>query len=63
MSDRRFRASAADGWPLLDLTGPMKQASRGWGAEPYLTYSCIIPTRAATCGSSAIGGSARTWSR
>jgi len=34
---RLAELGTAGGWPLLDLTEPMKQASR-WGREPYLTY-------------------------
>jgi lysophospholipase L1-like esterase len=30
--------SAVGGWPVLDLTDPMKHAGAGWGAKPYLTY-------------------------
>jgi hypothetical protein len=34
---RLAEMAGASGWPLLDLTDPMKQASH-WGKEPYLTY-------------------------
>jgi lysophospholipase L1-like esterase len=34
---RLAEMALAGGWPLLDLTDPMKQAGR-WGRQPYFTY-------------------------
>ena len=38
VAERLAQVGRENGFPVLDLTGPLRRANEGWGAKPYLTY-------------------------
>jgi acetyltransferase AlgX (SGNH hydrolase-like protein) len=38
VAERLNQIGRENGFPVLDLTGPLRRANEGWGPPPYLTY-------------------------